>query len=111
MNKRAACLLALLALAVAAADGTQAQSPGGDARRELPPNDVDVSLGRREVKERVAGHLGIKPADVPLSVQVPQAVARQVCGMEELSATEATRSCTATVFTPALAEAAANTSR
>jgi hypothetical protein len=70
---------------------------------------VDVSLGRPEVKQQVAKHLGVTEAEVPLAVHVPIALASQVCEQEVFAArANVNRSCTATRFIPEIAEAARN---
>jgi hypothetical protein len=70
---------------------------------------VDVSLGRPEVKQQVARHLGMAETEVPLAVHVPIALASEVCGQEVFTArAKVNRSCTATKFIPAIAEAARN---
>ncbi|ESX34127.1 hypothetical protein NKH34_19330 [Mesorhizobium sp. M1148] len=70
---------------------------------------VDVSLGRPEVKQQVARHLGVAETELPLAVHVPIALASQVCGQEVFTAHDnVNRSCTATKFIPEIAEAARN---
>nr|WP_156942039.1 hypothetical protein [Mesorhizobium sp. LNHC220B00] len=70
---------------------------------------VDVSLGRPEVKQQVARHLGMAEAEIPLAVHVPIALASRVCGQEVFTArANVNRSCTATKFIPEIAEAARN---
>ncbi|MER9421020.1 hypothetical protein NKI88_00980 [Mesorhizobium sp. M0317] len=70
---------------------------------------VDVSLGRPEVKQQVARHLGVAETELPLAVHVPIALASQVCGQEVFTArANVNRSCTATKFIPEIAEAARN---
>jgi len=97
-----------------AAPTTQAEqplpgAPAGelDAAHDAAEANVEVSLGRPEVKAQVAQAMGVTPVDVPLTVRVTLDVAREVCGQEVFdSTTDTNRSCTATQFAPALVEAA-----
>ncbi|TIM06038.1 MAG: hypothetical protein E5Y67_31505 [Mesorhizobium sp.] len=70
---------------------------------------VDVSLGRQEVKQKIAAKLGISETEVPLAVYVPIELAERVCEKEAFDArANANRSCTATKYIPEIAEAARN---
>lgn len=108
---RSICFVTLIAGSLGSPGAAVAQTGDAGSLAESQQNDVDVSLGRQEVKDQVAAQLGIKPADVPLSVRLSEQIARDVCAMEELGATDTNRSCTATKFIPALAEAASKTPR
>lgn len=79
---------------------------------DVPDANIEVSLGRREVKQEVAQLMGVTPVDVPLTVRVTLDVAQEVCGQTVFgSATDADQSCTATEFAPALVDAARETMR
>ncbi|ESY99121.1 hypothetical protein [Mesorhizobium sp. L48C026A00] len=87
----------------------QGASPTTEDSQDPQDVGVDVSLGRQEVKQKIAAKLGISEAEVPLAVHVPIALAERVCEKEAFDArANVNRSCTATKYIPEIAEAARN---
>ncbi|RWM69195.1 MULTISPECIES: hypothetical protein [Mesorhizobium] len=87
----------------------QGASPTTENPRDPQDVGVDVSLGRQEVKQKIAAQLGISENEVPLAVHVPIELAERVCEKAAFDARSNTnRSCTATKYIPEIAEAARN---
>jgi hypothetical protein len=88
---------------------SQGASPTTGNPQEPKDVGVDVSLGRLEVKQKIAAKLGISETEVPLAVHVPIELAERVCEKAAFEArANANRSCTATKYIPEIAEAARN---
>lgn len=109
-------LIIVAAAASGYAQGNQSGNlPGQGASPSMvnphDPDDVgvEVSLGREEVKRQAAGELGVSEAELPLSIQLPIALAERACGQEDFEArANVNRSCTATRYIPEIAEAVRN---